>query len=447
MGSSPVTATTLLLVRQALERTLVHSERLALAFSGGPDSLGLLLALKQVLGAERVLAAHVDHGGHGSRNRSAHAERLAGHCGVDFAASRRDVALARGAGESWESAARRVRYQALEEIADRAGVHWIATAHHLEDQAETVILRLRQGSDWMGLAGIAPRRGRVIRPALGVSKWQLRALVATADLVAVHDPTNRQPRGARNRVRLFILPRLLRDSAMAEASFARLMSRVAEAAGEARERLACRPGLELSHSDAIRRFRATLAALEARIPAPGRAALEAAPQRARPAEVFTGRGGHSWRRSTLQPCAPPRRTSEASFSYTFSAPGRVELSQLGVAIRVSREQIQPWMYAGRTDSAAFQLSDGAESVTLEVRPRRPGDRLRPLGSSGSRKLKDVLIDRRIPADDRGRLPLLVHAGKIVWVPGVTVDEDFRLRHDGPCWVAFLEPLKRFKEAY
>jgi tRNA(Ile)-lysidine synthase len=70
-----------------------------------------------------------------------------------------------------------------------------------------------------------------------------------------------------------------------------------------------------------------------------------------------------------------------------------------------------------------------------------------LGSSGSRKLKDVLIDRRIPADDRGRLPLLVHAGKIVWVPGVTVDEDFRLRHDGPCWVAFLEPLKRFKEAY
>jgi tRNA(Ile)-lysidine synthase len=405
------------------------------------------LALKQVLGAQRLLAAHVDHGGQGSGDRCTEAERLARRCGVDFAARQRNVDLDRRAGESWETAARRVRYRALEEIADHAAVHWIATAHHLEDQAETVILRLRQGSDWMGLAGIAPRRGRVVRPALGVSKWQLRALVVEAGLQAVQDPTNRQPRGARNHVRLFILPRLLRDSAIDEVSFARLMSRVAEAAGGARERLAGRNGLELSHSAAIRRFRATLAALEARVPAPGRAALEAAPQGARQADVFTGRGGHSWRRSTLRPCAPPRRTSEASFSYTFSAPGRVELSQLGVAIRVSREQIQPWMYAGRPDSAAFQLSDGAESVTLEVRPRRPGDRLRPLGSSGSRKLKDVLIDRRIPADDRGRLPLLVHAGKIVWVPGVTVDEDFRLRHDGPCWVAFLEPLKRFKEAY
>jgi tRNA(Ile)-lysidine synthetase-like protein len=83
------------------------------------------------------------------------------------------------------------------------------------------------------------------------------------------------------------------------------------------------------------------------------------------------------------------------------------------------------MLAGRPDRAGLAL-EIEEGQRVEVRNRRPGDRIRPLGAGGSRRLKEVLIDRRVPRDRRDRLPLLVVGGAIAWVPGVTIDERFRL---------------------
>ena len=423
------------------------SGRLAVAFSGGPDSLGLLVVLRQILGPQGLVAAHVDHGGTAAAERRHDAETLARLCEIEFLSAQRSVDGERRPGESWEAAARRVRYRTLEELADRAACDWIATAHHLEDQAETLILRLRQGTDWMGLAGIAARRGRIVRPALAVSKWHLRAFLEDLELKPIQDPTNRLPRSARNLVRLFTIPHLLRESAIADDQFSALLARVAVAARSARQAVARRNDLAAVESPALRRFRASIAAQDALLPAPGRGALESPRRGAESSDLFTGRGGFLWSRRTLQPHRSTQRTSGTPFSYTFSAPGRVEMPHLGLALRMWRDHSQPWMFEGRADSAGFWLSGVTLSPSLEVRSRRPGDVLRPLGSNGRRKLKDLLIDRRVPADARGRLPLLVHAGKIVWVPGVTVDEDFRLQADGPCWVARLEPLDRLKEDY
>jgi tRNA(Ile)-lysidine synthase len=121
----------------------------------------------------------------------------------------------------------------------------------------------------------------------------------------------------------------------------------------------------------------------------------------------------------------------------LQVPGEVELPELGLIVRIRRSGVEPWMLRGAPDRAALALAAVAAPVAT-VRSRRPGDRLRPLGGPGERKLKELLIDRRIPADGRDRLPILEIDGRIAWVPGVTIDDRFRLAGDGECWLVELE---------
>jgi tRNA(Ile)-lysidine synthase len=92
------------------------------------------------------------------------------------------------------------------------------------------------------------------------------------------------------------------------------------------------------------------------------------------------------------------------------------------------------MFEGAPDRAGLALPL-AEGDRVTIRNRRPGDRIRPLGASGSRRLKEVLIDRRVPRWARERLPLLCVGERIAWAPGVTIDDGFRLHGDATAWVA------------
>ena len=100
--------------------------------------------------------------------------------------------------------------------------------------------------------------------------------------------------------------------------------------------------------------------------------------------------------------------------------------------------VSAWMLEGRPSRAALDLPL-ASGDDVTVRNRRPGDRIRPLGCRYSRRLKEVLIDRRVPRHERDRLPLLCLRGRIAWVPGVTVDDSFRLSPASRPWVARIEP--------
>jgi tRNA(Ile)-lysidine synthetase-like protein len=115
-------------------------------------------------------------------------------------------------------------------------------------------------------------------------------------------------------------------------------------------------------------------------------------------------------------------------TYTLEVPGELAIPELAVTIRVSRQPVAAWMLRGAPLRAglALPLPDSGRPGRVTVRNRRPGDRLRPLGAPGSRKLKDVLIDRGVPRWQRDRLPLLCWAGEIAWVPGITIDHRFRL---------------------
>ena len=515
------------------------------AFSGGPDSTALLLGLVRRRratpgGGPPVVAVHVDHAADaGSRQRARQARGLARRLGVPFVEHRLSE---EGAGEEraatgleavaveatgFEAAARRRRYRFLARVAADLGAGWIATAHHCDDQAETVLLRLAFGSGLRGLAAIHPARPlpaslvsaaptdsgnrhavppsvpravphdgsrsrrpqpyrlALLRPLLALPRSTLAEAVRSAGLRPVVDPTNADLRIVRNRVRHHLLPHLAGPvTAAGEPPLASRLAALAERARRAVAALdrhlegllapvAIEPSELVNESPAAREdvIRARLAVSRsalASLPAPLLPHALALLHRRAGAPYPAGRearrelvrqlagggavgcdcgGGWRWESrggsvALVPPAARParRRATAAGFSYILVPPGEVEIAELGLVLRLYPTPLAPWMYEGAPHRAglALELSPG-EAVT--VRNRRPGDRLRPLGTAGRRRLKQVLIDGRVPRARRDRLPLLVDGGGIAWVPGVTVAERCRLPDEpsaaATVWVAEL----------
>ncbi|HEX8527672.1 tRNA lysidine(34) synthetase TilS [Allosphingosinicella sp.] len=199
---------------------------IGLAVSGGPDSLALLL-LANAACPGLVRAATVDHG---LRPESADEARfVAGLCsglGVPHA-----ILLAPGAigGASVQAQARALRYRMLGDWAGEHGLAWIATAHHMDDQAETVLMRLARGSGLAGLSSVRARRAAVpaaiVRPLLGWRRSELASIVEQAGIAAVDDPSNRCEHFDRTRFRAL----LARTDALPVPRLAASASHLAEA--------------------------------------------------------------------------------------------------------------------------------------------------------------------------------------------------------------------------
>ncbi len=176
---------------------------LGLAVSGGPDSLALLLLAAEALPG-RIAIASVDHGLRAeAADEVALVGRIAGERGIPFTA----IKVTLGAGNV-QAAARAARYAALARWAQEAGLGAIATAHHADDQAETLLMRLNRGSGLAGLAGVRPR-GRIgggdtllLRPLLGWRKAELAQVVAAAGIEPAEDPSNTNPAFDRARLRV-----------------------------------------------------------------------------------------------------------------------------------------------------------------------------------------------------------------------------------------------------
>ena len=177
--------------------------RLGIAFSGGPDSLALLL-LAAATGP--VAALTVDHGlRDGSAAEAEQAAQVAAAIGVPHAIARVSVAAA---GDGVQGEARRARYAALADWAERESLAAILTAHHADDQAETMLMRLARGAGLSGLSGIRPARALIdgrptmlLRPLLSWRKAELAAVVSASGFVPALDPSNANPRFARTAAR------------------------------------------------------------------------------------------------------------------------------------------------------------------------------------------------------------------------------------------------------
>ena len=208
-----------------LDRSLLPAGCAVLcAVSGGADSV-CLLDLVRRLGDVTVLCAHFDHGIRGAESArdAAFVEALCKEWGVPFFPGRGDVpAYAAANGLSIETAAREARYAFLERTAKEHGADVIATAHNLNDNAETIFFRMARGTGLHGLTGIPPRRGCYVRPCLCLTRADTEAYCAALGQHYIRDETNDQDVYARNRIRHDAIPALQYANPAAERSIARL---------------------------------------------------------------------------------------------------------------------------------------------------------------------------------------------------------------------------------
>lgn len=175
----------------------VAQDRFGIAVSGGPDSMALALLTHELLG-ERALAATVNHG---LRSEAADEARWVGAalsaCSMQHWILRGEVEP----GASVQAHARTLRYRLLQRWCDDNAIDWLLTAHHADDQLETLLMRLNRGSGVSGMAGVRARNGRIVRPLLGWRRQELSRIVADAAIVPIDDPSNDDIRFDRVRMR------------------------------------------------------------------------------------------------------------------------------------------------------------------------------------------------------------------------------------------------------
>jgi tRNA(Ile)-lysidine synthase len=435
-------------VREAL-RAL--DERLAVtilvALSGGPDSVALLHTLIRLRVAcpelkFEVAAAHLNH-----RLRGAESDRderfvraLCRKEGVPLIVEQ--VQDLNPSQSNIEERARELRYEFLKRAADRLGAGLIATAHHVDDQAETVLLRLLRGSGATGLGAIAASGpGRLIRPLLTLTRKDLRAYLRAIGSDYVTDSTNASTTFLRNRVRAELIPMLERDYAPG------LSDRLADLSREMREL----DDFVTTHA------RAELAV---RLTGDGRIGL-AEFSRLQPAlaaavlREFVRAGMGNLRHICRDHIEAMRRlciSNEAGSNVVGLPQGWTFCREYGYAMlaRDIREETGPFTVDikphGTTlvEPAQFSLSsstvrtsnlgsnalswksadaleayfDADEIGSLVVRSFAHGDHIRVFGKGGRRKVQDVFVDRKLPAKLRSRWPLVVCDGEIVWIPNL-----------------------------
>lgn len=452
-------------------RTYIQSESLfqpgqavVAGVSGGPDSLCLMHALRQL--DYQVVAAHFDHGirpgGAGEADR---VRVQAEDAGCEFASGIGDVpAEAATSGEPLEAAARLARYRFLLRVATDRKVTHIATGHTRDDQVETVLMNLLRGTGLAGLGGMRPLGPvgawdeghapdaaiQLARPLLCLGRGDTLAYCRDYDLNPIMDPSNDDPAYLRNRVRLELIPALETYNPSARRAVWRL-AEVAQAAGEwleAQARSAYGEAVREAGQDSLALNGATFVALPVALQrevlrlvlerrgTPLRESGYDAVERIRQA-VTSGRPARlaMWGDGLLEragdewlicgrgavPALPQFPLLASQTRKSLSRAERVRLDA-GWELHVDRRPIG--QSAPVTDGEAMPADMTASFDTrglasnLALRPPRPGDRLTPSGMDGSVKLSDLFINRKIPRLARGRWPVVVAGEEILWVAGL-----------------------------
>lgn len=410
------------------------------ALSGGADSVAMLHGL-MALGYP-VYACHFEHGIRGEQSRAdlEFVRQLCRNWQVPLYAEHGDApALAHAAGISLETAAHRLRYAFFKRAMAHFDCETCATAHHLDDQAETLLLRLARGAR-DGLTGIAYRSGPYVRPLRDVTRAQVLAYIRQNALEYVEDQTNAALFAPRNRLRHLVVPQLRQVNDAAVENLCRTVEKLMQAQDLAQQwasRVPVGDTLARQTLDALpqsvqeRVAYAFLTRLGAK--QIGQKHLDALLETRRTGAALSLPGvtvffdGALWRRQA--PCTP-----------YFELPlEQGEIRVPGAALRV-RVCAAPASVQTGVWEQYFDLDKLPAGCV--VRQRRPGDVIRPLGC-GEKKLKELLIEKKIPRDRRDALPMVAHGSEILWACGAAASEKIAVTADTK---RFLHIKYRFEEA-
>jgi len=466
-------------VRQFIRRhdLAAGDTRVVGALSGGSDSVALTHILRdlQAEGDLRVVGlAHFNHQlRHAADEDERFCRRLAESLGWPICVEREDIA-ARAALErrSVESAARTARHAFFERARAHFAANVVALGHTRDDQAETFLLRLTRGAGPRGLAAMHPRNGVLIRPLLSCRRDELRSYLAEAGIIHVEDESNADVSIPRNRVRAELIPFLedrfnprIVDILAAEADLVREILQWIQTeadkllARSLKPQVPSRPGTGIVADTSDFRLETSYLEVDALMAAPpalrqfalwqamsaaagGRpVSFEHVQSALRLLESAGGTAdfpGHRLERKGIwlvltgrSPGISGRQVQQHGtnfFDFELSIPGEVVVPSIGSV--VSAETLP----TGVSDPRALSRDPTVAVVRADlcsgrwrVRNRHPGDRFRPVGLDGRKKLQDFFVDQKVPRQERDRVPLVVNeAGRIVWVAGYGIDEMFRV---------------------
>lgn len=433
------------------------------ACSGGLDSISLAVALtslRATLGFE-ILLAHVDHGLRSDSHLDyALVEELAGKLGVKFVSCRLELLekLGHGAG-AIEETARNLRYEFFSEAAQESGATCVATAHHSDDQVETVLFRIMRGTGIGGLSGIPETRelpggARLIRPFLPFSRKDIEKYASENKLQFREDSTNSDVKFKRNFIRHKILPMLesiapdVRESVLRLAGIARnateiLTRHAGDLVKNARIQGEDVPSFQVAALKNVDIYMTGFVLDDA---------LKT---------LGAGRGGltrnhyEEFHKLTKQDGAHGRVSLPGSVSAVLDRgvlrimknwkqdiPLEVELPLHGSVVfgnwEFTASPVEMNNNARRmfySDKSPFEeiIALSAAEGGLRIRTRKNGDRFYPLGAPGTRKLGDFLTDLKVPLYERKRLPLVSNGSEVLWVVGYRISESAKtMPENGPC---------------
>jgi tRNA(Ile)-lysidine synthase len=433
-------------------RLVEPRDRIVVAVSGGPDSVCLLDVLSCLrpdlqLG---LVVAHFDHGLRPDEDRD-ETRFVASLAAVRNLPFETKSARLDPRGGSLEDRARTARYRFLEEVRRRFSAEKIALGHQRNDQAETVLMRLLRGSGTGGLSGIAPIRDeRVIRPILELSRHEIETYLRNRRLSFKTDPTNREERFLRNRIRSRMIPSL-------EQYQPQVIDILAQTADILREDHAYLEKVAQEWLNQRMQAQPTgsveidVAQFLELPPAIGKRVIRHCVD-----HVRDGLSGVTWRHiNAVCQLAGGRRSQgtirlpkglvvqrtygrlsfgkgspaiSEDYLYILKGPGRYHIKDVSSSLFVeemcgrlpSFSEGDPW-------TAYFDARK--ISYPLVLRNFKPGDKFVPLGMDGHKKVKDLFIDRKLPRPVRSRLPILLSGESILWVCGMMIDERVKVSGD------------------
>ena len=431
-----------------LQRLFRPGDTLIVGLSGGADSTALLDILSRLQGYNlHLIATHLNHCLRGAESDADQefCRLLAGQYAIPFEVRRVDIQkMAEDRRLNLEDAGRRARIELFDDIRIKYGAVAVALAHHADDQAETVLMRLLRGSGMTGLAGMAHRNARgYVRPLLDIVRSEIEQYLRCRGLEWREDASNSDTVYLRNRIRHQLLPLLEQYNPDIRSTFAATASIIsgdetlllelteqafAGSCRMAEGRVVCDIVQLRTLNPALRRrvlrlaFQQLTGTLEGvnlrHIDAIGDLIDSARPNSrlALPQRVAVVR-----EYDTLLFSRWSDTTSDADFELLITAPGSYQLPGGG---SVTVELTSSASATRTADSTCFDLAK--TPLPWLVRHFRPGDRMTPLGMSGRKKVKDIFIDRKIPLSERKRIPLLFCGEDLIWIAGVCASELSRI---------------------
>jgi tRNA(Ile)-lysidine synthase len=426
-------------LRAALDRSpFGNAPRFAIALSGGIDSMVLLAAMRCLVPESRLVALHVDHGLHASSAQwTEHCRRYAAAQGVAFACRR--VQISAGNAHGLEAAAREARYAALAALIAPDDV--VLTAHHGDDQLETMLLRMLRGAGVRGLTGIREFAvfppGYLARPLLDFTRAEIAAQAERLGLVWIEDPANREQRFDRSFLRTRVIPALRERWPAAQRSSTRLGRQMAEAEqlleGLAERdavaitdlrRVACAVLRDLSVARQNNLLRFLIRRLD--LPTAGAAHLEqlraAIVAERRDAAVHVAWPGadariyrdHLYLMPRLPPTPPARSKALLTPRHEWRGDGCLKIVP--------------------TDEAGFP--DEWVQAGIDIRLRAGGERFRPSHHAHRKTLKHWFQENGVVPWMRDRIPLLYRDGTLIGIADLSISEEARAQQTvGSRWRA------------